>query len=233
MSLPSERIIEKISFSFIVYSLVSGFVLLFFSPMKYYEPFKKLVDYFLNNPVDLNAALVILLFAFCLGIPMFFAHSSLLGNRGINRLAKALFKKILPNGEEKQKNTENTNISPDRRESDLRFLEKLATDHKVLNSYWEKIIFQKMIVDGSIMGLETSWLLYGIVTIQNAFQDTGLFVRGLVTFAVFLLICLYNRCIFSPDADRKMHEIEVIVNTSTSKTQKVKDTRTYHNQFKL
>jgi hypothetical protein len=194
MSTTAEKAIEKLPLSFLVFSILSGLILLFLSPVRYFLPLWVVDPFSLENPLNVMwSFLVILVVSFCMGIIPYLIQAMFLGERGLNhRIAVGLGYRTRAN------ESEQTRVLA--QAETIRLFDWLRK-HK-LRSYGEILIVKSTFISALFTGSEVAIVL-DLIILPFLFLERIIMLYGILLLTcpvvIFFLTLVFNSWYFRDD----------------------------------
>lgn len=182
----APRVIEKIPFSFLVYSFVSGMILLFFSPLRFLVPAWLVFFFSAGSPSDIWAIFIsIILCALFLGVPIFLLHPLIAGDRGFNHRLMTRINETHPREEVSLASY----FAPAKDVEFWKWIQRHPFTHYLIFS----TILQS-IVDSSLIGCEVTFIFFNWLGIILFILKRAPFIDVVVylgVFPIFIGLCSY------------------------------------------
>jgi hypothetical protein len=197
----ANKVVEKIPFSIIVFSIVSGTLLLYLIPLQVLIPLPSWFSspFTGDSPTVLGNLAVLLILSFCVGFLSYFLDALIVGNKGINHIISSTLKGS-ESSQPKNKKTEGENteeMENKRKEEALNgflFLKWLRKNDYA--SFIDFLTIQGTLVDAVIVASEIS--LFADLAI-SCLYGTPLALNGLWRSSGFAtwVICIFPRFFYS------------------------------------
>ncbi len=152
----TTQMLERIPLNFITFCLVSGMMILFFTPFRFLAPVW-LINPFVGLPTDaLASSTLIILVSFFFGVLVYLVRGLIMGNNGLNWCVRdhSCFRHNQKTQERKGKTERKLT---EKQKNEPQFV-KWITDFK-MNSYTELLMIQEAVADGLLCGSEVVLIL--------------------------------------------------------------------------
>lgn len=215
MSVLTKEALDRVPFPFLVYSLISGLVLMYLSPLRIFLPPQIQHPFSVDSPEILGVFLVVAICSISLGTPMYLFLPLIIGNGGLNEWLTSVFKQ-----ERRQPRAHQQNSSYElRREETTEFVKWLRATRTLIS--WDFFWTQNMVVCAFICSGEFAFFAdVGFLILSIA--RTGYMLLAIVSTAIslslFVFFVVFDKKHFQEHLHRFQREVIFDFHTSSRMT---------------